>query len=409
MKAKHFFIIFFFVVAACKPTQKLSNEKEEPVVLLISIDGFRYDYMKKIKTPGINEISIGVEADWMIPSFPSKTFPNHYTIVTGLYPEHHGIVANTMYDEKFNAVYRISDAKEKNNTRWWGGEPIWVTAGKQGLKSGCFFWPGSEVTIQNIRPHYWKDYNHNFPNKNRVDTILSWIDKPTLERPQFMSLYFSDVDDAGHTFGPDSKQVIQAIQKVDSSIQYLISELKNRNQFNKINIILVSDHGMKNTDTTKINFIDDYINMNWCKQAFLDEVSLIYPKEGKEDSIMQAFESKPHPEFEVYRKKDISERFHYNSNNRIAPIVIITKAGWKNTTHTFFEKNKGKWSLGSHGWDNKDEDMRAIFYAHGPAFKNNFKANAFENVNVYNILCKILKIKPATNDGNDKTVFKMLR
>lgn len=409
MKAKYFVIIFFFILSGCKSSQKLTDAKLKPIVLLISIDGFRYDYVNKINTPGINEIKAAVEADWMTPSFPSKTFPNHYTIVTGLYPEHHGIIANNMYDENFNAVYRLSDAKEKNNSRWWGGEPIWVTAEKQGLKSGCFFWPGSEVSIQNTRPYYWKDYNHYFPNNNRVDTILSWIDKPTIDRPQFMSLYFSDVDDAGHAFGPDSKEVIHAIQKVDLSIQYLISELKNRNQFDKINIVLVSDHGMKSTDTSKVNFIDDYINMNWLQNSFLDEVSLLYPKKGMEDSIMNAFDNKPHPEFEVYRKKDVPSRFHYNKHSRIPEIVIVTKPGWKNTTHNYFERNKGRWSLGSHGWDNLDEDMRAVFYAHGPDFKKGFKAKAFENINVYNLLCKILNIKPATNDGNIETVKKMLR
>ncbi len=409
MKAKQFFIIILFVAVACKSVQKRTTDNLQPIVLLISIDGFRNDYVQKINAPGINEIRNGVEANWMTPSFPSKTFPNHYTIVTGLYPEHHGIIANTMYDAEFNAVFKISNVTEKNNSRWWGGEPIWVTAEKQGLKSGCFFWPGSEVLIKDVRPNYWKDYDHEFPNKNRVDTILKWIDKPQSERPSFLSLYFSDVDDAGHKFGPDSKQVIQAIQKVDLSIQYLVTELKNRNLFDKINIVLVSDHGMKSTDNTKVNFIDDFIDMNWLKQAFLDEVSLLYPKEGKVDSIMLAFESKAHPEFEVYRKKDIPEKFNYNYNSRIAPIVIITKAGWKNTTHNYFEKNKEKWSLGSHGWDNEDVDMRAIFYAHGPAFKNNYKIKAFENVNVYNILCKVLKIKPAVNDGKDEQIFKMLK
>jgi predicted AlkP superfamily pyrophosphatase or phosphodiesterase len=178
MKAKYFFIIFFIFVVGCKTKQKTILEEEKPVVLLISIDGFRYDYIHKVITAGINQIRNGVEAEWLIPSFPSKTFPNHYTIVTGLYPEHHGIIANNMYDDNFNAVYRISDTKEKNNSRWWGGEPIWVTAEKQGLTSACFFWPGSEAAIQNVRPRYWKNYDHNFPNINRVDTILHWMNLP---------------------------------------------------------------------------------------------------------------------------------------------------------------------------------------------------------------------------------------
>lgn len=409
MKAKYFFIIFFIFVVGCKTKQKTILEEEKPVVLLISIDGFRYDYIHKVITAGINQIRNGVEAEWLIPSFPSKTFPNHYTIVTGLYPEHHGIIANNMYDDNFNAVYRISDTKEKNNSRWWGGEPIWVTAEKQGLTSACFFWPGSEAAIQNVRPKYWKNYDHNFPNINRVDTILHWMNLPKESRPQFMSLYFSDVDDAGHTYGPDSKEVLDAIKRVDGSIQYLIEKLKAQNLFEKTNIIIVSDHGMKNTNTSNVNFIDDYINMNWLQNSFLDEVSLLYPKKGMEDSIMNAFDNKPHPEFEVYRKKDVPSRFHYNKHSRIPEIVIVTKPGWKNTTHNYFERTKGRWSLGSHGWDNLDEDMRAVFYAHGPAFKKGFKAKAFENINVYNLLCKILNIKPATNDGNNETVSQMLR
>jgi len=194
-------LIYSFTCFAQKPIRDL-----KPTVILISVDGFRYDYLDKYQPKILNELAKkGVRAKWLIPSFPTKTFPNHYTIATGLYPENHGIIENNIFD--FDTVFTLGKREEVQNSRWWLGEPIWVTAEKQGQKAGAFFFPGTEAPIQAVRPTFWKEYNGKIPNETRVDTILSWLDLPQKERPTIYTLYFSDTDDAGHGFSPDSKEV----------------------------------------------------------------------------------------------------------------------------------------------------------------------------------------------------------
>ena len=237
------------LVLACLLTLPLSLQAQakpitdlQPTVILISLDGFRYDYLSRYRPPQLNSLAAeGVRARWMIPSFPSKTFPNHYTIATGLYPQHHGIVENNIYDPIFKAVFTLSDRKEVENGRWWLGEPIWVTAEKQGQRSGSVFYPGTEGEIAGTRPSFWKKYDEGTSNDVRVDTILSWLDLPRDQRPTFLALYFSDPDDAGHAFGPISSETKKAVLKVDSEIGRLIEGLKAREIFSQMNLIIVSD------------------------------------------------------------------------------------------------------------------------------------------------------------------------
>ncbi len=154
----------------------------KPTVILISLDGFRYDYLDKYSPPTLNQLAKdGVRAKWMIPSFPTKTFPNHYTVATGLYPEHHGIIENNIWD--FGVTFGLGKREEVQNSRWWLGEPIWVTAEKQGLRAGAFFFPGTEAEIAGKRPTFWKQYDGKIPNNDRVDQILTWLDLPRGRTP----------------------------------------------------------------------------------------------------------------------------------------------------------------------------------------------------------------------------------
>src|SRR6266567_8518126 len=202
------------VFAQAKPIRDL-----QPTVILVSLDGFRYDYLHRYRPMNLNSLATGgVRARSMIPSFPSKTFPNHYTIATGLYPQNHGIVENNIYDPEFKSVFTLSKREEVQNGRWWLGEPIWVTAEKQGERAASFFFPGTETEIAGKRPTYWKTYDAKIPNEERVNTILSWLDLPRAERPTLLTLYFSDVDDAGHAFSPDSVETRDAVIRVDGEI-----------------------------------------------------------------------------------------------------------------------------------------------------------------------------------------------
>ncbi|HQR36398.1 MAG TPA: ectonucleotide pyrophosphatase/phosphodiesterase, partial [Blastocatellia bacterium] len=344
----------------------------------------------------------------------SLTFPNHYAIATGLYPDHNGIVANNIYAPEFNETFSMSKKEEVQNGRWWLGEPIWVTAEKQGQRAGAFFFPGTEAEIAGKRPSIWKPFDDNFPNFERVDTILSWLDKPQTERPTMITLYFSDVDHGGHDAGPDSENVKEAIARVDQSLSRLVDGLKARGIFDRVNLIIVSDHGMLRVDPRNVVVLDDYFDLKQAQQvAWNGQMVHIFPKPGTEEAIYASLKAKA-PHVAVYRKKEIPARFHYGTSNRIGEIVVMAEEGWSLSSRDRFRPvqpsaDGSVKSKGSHGFDNQLESMRALFVAHGPAFKRAQLVEPFANVDVYNVMAKILKLKPAPNDGNKATVKALLR
>ncbi|MBL8206095.1 MAG: alkaline phosphatase family protein [Blastocatellia bacterium] len=376
----------------------------KPTVILLSLDGFRYDYLDKYPAEHLNRlVRAGVRAKWMIPAYPSLTFPNHYSVATGLYPVNHGIVGNTMYDAEFETTFSLSKREEVGDSRWWQGEPIWVTAEKQGLRTGAFFFPGTEAEIGGKRPTFWKTYDGKIPNEARVDQILAWLDLPQAERPRLFTLYFSDVDDAGHNFSPDSPEVAQAIANVDAAVGKLLDGLKARKIHKKVNLIIVSDHGMATVNPENKIVLDDHFDATMAEQiVWGGQLTGIFPKAGAEAAIDQALKARPISHATCYRKTEIPARFHYQNNRRIPPLICIADEGWTLTSRKRHEKDKNKistHSLGAHGYDNQLPSMRAIFIAHGEAFGKGKIVEPFENVNVYNIMTKILNLTPAKNDG----------
>jgi predicted AlkP superfamily pyrophosphatase or phosphodiesterase len=400
------------LVAMCLSTAAQSKAIRDlrPTVVLISIDGFRYDYLDKYQPPNLRALAHdGVQAKWMIPSFPSKTFPNHYTIVTGLYPQNNGIVENSVFVKDFNATFSMSNREEVQNSRWWLGEPIWVTAEKQGQKTAPYFWPGSEAKISGTWPTYWKPYDGKVTDESRVEMILSSLDMPASKRPTFLTLYFSDVDTAGHDFSPDSAETRAAVLKVDGELGRLIDELKARGIFSQVNLIIVSDHGMATQNPKNTIVLDELFDTGLAEKVlWTGEIVSIFPKEGKEDAIFNALKMKLPPQAKVYRKAEMPSRFHYSKSPRIAPLLVLPEEGWTLTTRERFEKDKTRpranGPRGGHGYDNALTSMRAIFIAHGSAFKKGAVIEPFENVQVYNVMAKILGLKPAPNDGNDSVV-----
>ncbi len=384
----------------------------KPTVILISLDGFRYDYADKYEAPTIAKLGRdGVRAKWMIPSFPTKTFPNHYTIVTGLYPANHGIVENNVFD--FGTVFSMGKREEVENPRWWGGEPIWVTAEKQGQVAASYFWVGSEAKIGGIQPTFWKTYDGKIPNDSRVDTVLGWLDLPREKRPTMITMYFSDTDDAGHGHSPAGVEVRDAVKTVDGNIARLLDGLKNRKIDKKVNIIIVSDHGMAAVDQTNAIIMDDHFSFDDTERIlWTGEIVQIFPKAGKEDVIMSALE-KPGLHTTCWRKKDIPDRLHYKQGARVAPIVCTSDLGWMMTSRERYETLKKRADFGrirgAHGYDNKYQEMQATFIAHGRNFKKNKIIEPFENIEIYNIMCKILSLVPAKNDGDLRRVENMLK
>jgi predicted AlkP superfamily pyrophosphatase or phosphodiesterase len=391
--------------------QKASKDLK-PTVILISLDGFRYDYLEKYKPTTLNRLAReGVRAKWMIPSFPTKTFPNHYTIATGLYPAHHGIVENNVYD--FGAIFKMSDREKVQEPRWWLGEPIWVTARKQGQIAASYFYVGSEAEINGQRPNIWRAYNGKVPPAMRIDKVLGWLDLPADKRPTMITLYFSDTDDAGHEFSPDAEEVQYAVWDVDRYVTRLFDGLKARKIDKKVNVIIVSDHGMAPVDIRKATFIDDYFSLDLADPIlYTHEIIQIFPKPGKLEEIYSKVKSMPHAT--CWKKADIPDRLHYKDGARVAPIVCSTEMGYIVTNHKRYEDylkdiDDPERPRGAHGHDNRYQEMQATFIAHGPAFKRGYLAEPFENIQVYGMMCKILGLKPAKNDGNLDKVRGMLR
>jgi predicted AlkP superfamily pyrophosphatase or phosphodiesterase len=378
----------------------------KPTVILISIDGFRYDYFGKAPTPNLDSlIARGVRARYMVPSFPTKTFPNHYTIVTGLYPAHHGIVANTMWDDGLHATFKMADRKQVQDARWYGGEPIWVTAQKAGQKTAPMYWPGTEAAIAGLMPTYGEAYDekHKTAFEYRVNKVLSWLDLPASERPTFLTLYFENVDEAGHDYGPDSPQLVAAVERADQAIGVLLQGLSARRILDKVNIVVVSDHGMAACSRQRLIMLDDYVDLANVIVVDTNPVLAAKAKDGNNAALASKLKLVPH--LTVYTPETVPRRLHYSGNPRITPVIAVADVGWTITSHDYIAKHPDKKNGGDHGYDNAAPEMRAIFVAAGPAFKPHRTLPGFPNVDVYPLLAYLLNVVPARNDG-DIRVFK---
>jgi predicted AlkP superfamily pyrophosphatase or phosphodiesterase len=395
------------VLLAAAPAGRAPQQRLDPTVILVSLDGFRWDYFGRTATPTMDRLMArGVRARWMVPAFPSLTFPNHYTIVTGLYPEHHGIVANSIEEPGSGLRFGIHDTAAVRSGRWWGGEPLWVTAERQGVHAATYFWPGSEALIGGLRPSFYKAFDNRVPGQERVDGVLGWLALPREQRPRFVTMYFSNVDRAGHQYGPDSPQVLEAVRAVDSLIGLLVTGLERRGLLDQVNIVVVSDHGMTGMSPDRVIWVDDYVDPARLDIESDGEELLAWPRGTDTAAIVSALARAPH--LTVYTRERVPERLHYRANPRIPAIVALADEGWDVRTRAEAEPAR-TFPRGGHGYDNALASMRAIFIAAGPAFKQGYTADAFQNVHVYDLLCAVLGLTPAPNDGSADSTRALLK
>jgi predicted AlkP superfamily pyrophosphatase or phosphodiesterase len=377
-------------------------------VLLVSIDGFRADYIHRPAATRLRALAAsGVRAERMVPAFPSKTFPNHYTLITGLYPEHHGIVANSMWDDVIGKKFTIPDTAVTHDARWWGGEPLWVTVENQGKRAASFFWVGSDIRISGRLPSWYRTYDGTVPNAARVQTVLDWLAMPASTGPAFVSAYFSDVDDAGHRYGPDASQVDSAIANVDAMIGALVDGISARGLAGQVDIIVVSDHGMTALSPERVIYLDDYIDLAKVDIVDITPVGSISPKPGYDDEAYVRLKG-AHPHMQVYRKGEVPARYHFNTHPRITKLVTIADEGWTMTTHASVAR-AGLPHGGTHGYDNQLPSMGALFEASGPDFGQGVVVPPFQNIPVYDLLARLLSVKPAPNDGSADSTRALLR
>jgi predicted AlkP superfamily pyrophosphatase or phosphodiesterase len=379
------------------PTQQAKH-----YVVMVSLDGFRYDYAKKYDAKNLLAFAKqGASApDGMIPAYPSVTFPNHFTLVTGLYPEHHGIVANSFYDPVRKARYSHTDPATVTDGTWYSGTPLWVLAEQQGMRSACFFWPGSEAAIQDLRPSYYLKYDDKFPDQKRIEQVIAWLQLPPEQRPHFITLYYANTDHAGHSFGPDSPETKEAVHQVDALMGKLKRDLDALHL--PIDLIVVSDHGMEKVQGTWID-LDQYADLT----NFDTDGALLYPKGNPAEAEAAAEKAynqlkKADSRFMVYRRPKVPADLDFNQNPREGDPVIVPTGPYLIRAHAPYEVTSPRPPpVGMHGYDPATMmSMRAIFYAVGPDIRPDSTVKPFENVNVYPLIAHILGLDPPKVDGS---------
>jgi predicted AlkP superfamily pyrophosphatase or phosphodiesterase len=403
--------VFVAVVAAVLAVMVGSAQKSAgPIVVLISFDGWRWDYIDRAQAPHLRNLAArGVRADGLIPSFPSKTFPNHYTLVTGRYPEHHGIVSNVIVEPGFPQRFTMTSETAKT-ARWWGGEPLWNAAMLQGRRAASMFWPGSEAPIGGLRPTYWKPYKESMPNAARVAQVLEWLAMPDDQQPAFITLYFSDVDTAGHARGPDSVDVRRAAAGLDRMLGELLNGAGRLNLMDRLNVVVVSDHGMSQLSDRRIIYLEDYLDLSTVDVTEWSPVLGLVPRSGFVDAVYAALKGK-HPSLAIYKREETPAHLHYRNNPRIPPIVGLADDGWTITTRgmALAARVAGRANGGAHGYDPTLKSMHGLFVAAGPRVREGVRAPAFENIHIYHFLCALLDLRPALNDGDPSVTEGFLR
>ncbi|XP_029514108.1 venom phosphodiesterase 1 [Oncorhynchus nerka] len=391
-----------------------ANFKLQPL-LLISLDGLRAEYQQTWSSliPVLDKLrTCGTSAPYMQPVFPSITFPNHYTIVTGMYSESHGLVDNKMYDPVFDASFSLSN-DEKSNPRWYFGQPIWHTASYQGLRAGTYFWPGSDVKINGSFPDINLDYNGKIPFEERVFTLLKWLQLPDNERPDFFTLYLEEPDKSGHSFGPVSGGLIKALTGVDKVIGQLMNGLKQLNLHQCLNIIIVADHGMEDTSCDRKEVLQDLLQVENVRDLYVYEGPFGRIRSNDKNQPLDSSRlvanmtcKKNSQKVKPYLKNHLPKRFHYANSRRIEDVSVIVNPGW------LFERYPGSLTFcagGAHGYDNDEASMHAMFLSYGPKFHYKTEIEPFSNIELYNLMCDVLGISPSQNNGSHGSMNHLLR
>jgi predicted AlkP superfamily pyrophosphatase or phosphodiesterase len=360
--------------------------------IIVSLDGFRWDYPMLHGTPNLDEMSRRGVSAVMRPSYPSSTFPNHYTMVTGLVPDHHGIINNSFRDVKNNRQYSIGDSLARYNPDYYKGEPIWITAQRQGVVAGSLYWVGSDVKIKGELPAYYKAWNDEprLSFAERIDTALAWLNKPETERPRLITLYIDEPDGAGHRAGPHGDETRQTVRMLDSLTGTLMKGIEALPFGERINLIVTSDHGMTGIAPERFVNISDYLKPEWYEHIVGSNPSSIYCSASCCDSIRSALSGAEG--VRVYGKDEVPPSLSYGTNENAGNMIAIADCGWQFGFRPLSQH-------GAHGYDPSCSDMHVIFFAYGPDFKRNYRAATFDNTALYPLLAILLGVEPAPNDG----------
>lgn len=423
MKNRCFSAAIFLMLAtllSCKNNPESTERKtvnsglsvNKPYVFLISLDGFRWDYVSRFKPPFLSSfIENGVQSESLIPSFPSKTFPNHYTIATGMYPENHGLIGNSFYSYKKKKLYKIGDRKTVEDGTFYGGIPIWVLADQQKMVTASYFFVGSEADVLKTRPTYYFPYDGSTSNEDRISKALEWLDLPKKNRPHLITMYFSDIDDVGHRFSPDADSVLNAkLLALDKNLEHLFTQANKKNL--PVNFIIVSDHGMKTLSANHL--IPTTLFENDSLFSFVDNGAIInihLKDTTRLEKVYNELKSKE-SHFKVYKTKN-TPGFEYEPKNKDwGQLQVLPDVGYYFSSQRSINRRKelNQQTFGVHGYTPEIKEMHGIFYAQGPAFKTGYTRKSVKNIHIYPLVAKILNLKTPDNiDGNLEEIKDVLK
>ncbi len=382
---------------------------DAPVLLLISIDGLHPDALGRGDTPHLDRIAAeGVRAEWMNPSYPVLTFPNHFTLVTGLRPDRHGIVHNTMRDAGLGE-FRVADREAGARAPWWQGEPIWNAAEQAGLRTAIWAWPGNTAPIGGLRPTRWVPYSPEVTAAARADEVAGWVTAPAATRPRLAALYFEHVDAAGHDHGPDAEPTRAALRAVDAAIGRILKALDAHGLAPHTDLIVVSDHGMAPVEPEQYLAVEDMAPLEEAEAVSIGQVIGFNPRPGREQAAAARLLGR-HAHHECWRRQDLPPRWRYGSHPRVPAIVCQMDEGWNASPRAHLQRIPlERRKRGAHGYDPALPSMRAMFVARGPSFRSGVTVPAIDNVDVYPLLARLLGVEPAPNDGDPRALLPALK
>lgn len=398
------FLLLFGITNSSFGQASESNSKGKHVIIL-SMDGFRWDYTLDAHTPTLDSLRRVGSYSQMMPIFPSNTFPSHYSMATGLHPNNHGVTNNSFYDSVTDRVMSVFNADDCNSENFWGGEPIWNTLERQGGVANIFMWPGSEYVINGRQATLWSKYIHDMDYFERADNVINAMSQSEELTPNLVMWYMPDPDGIGHKVGPNAPECIARVEYIDSVLAYFFEKMRDTPHFEDINFIVTSDHGMTQLDESRyVNLYSaldpDKVIRNVSGAPFCFEV-----EEDYIDEAVEALNKVGH--LTAYRGDSMPERYHYGTHpTRCTNVIIIPEMGWK----LDYRPEDGRLPRGgSHGYDPYGSDMQVVFFGAGPNFKQGYNQATFQNQNVYLILCHLLGIEPAENDCNMSDIEGMFR
>ncbi|WP_372012960.1 alkaline phosphatase family protein [Pseudoxanthomonas sp. 10H] len=406
-------LALLFALSACAvapraPAPAPAAAAAPPLLLLVSIDGLRADALGRGDTPTLDRLAAGgVRAQWMRPSYPVLTFPNHYTLVTGLRPDHHGIVHNSMNDAGLGR-FVVADREAARVPDWWQGTPLWASAEQAGIATGVWAWPGVAAPRGGALPRHWHEFDPGMPLEARMARVAGWLQSGP--RPGLLAVYLENVDGAGHDHGPGAPETRAAIRAADAAVGDLLSRLEAAGVGGTTNVVVVSDHGMADVPEAHYLAVEDMASMEEAEVVSIGQVIGLVPRAGHEATVATRLAGR-HAHYQCWRKADIPARLHYGDHPRVPPIVCQMDEGWNALPRTTVQKRtaEGSHDRGAHGYDPDAPSMRAVFIAHGPAFRQGAVLPPFDNVDVYPLLARLLGLSPQPNDGEASTLAPALR